>query len=446
MLTEPVSFIESTTATFYRLRLTGIAESAQSVDAVTRSQLRKRPLFMPAAQSLSASVTMEQARMQQFFRRLSLVLAASSLAACATWPDRPVVTARMQLDAQVPSFDSIRLWTDAPSSDWVAWRGRMFDQRKVWRRSDRFELLVLSSGSDKGAFSAGFLNGWSQAGSRPRFDMVSGVSTGALIAPFAFLGEGYDAHLSTLYTGIRAEHIYRMHPIEGLLGGASLADTRPLAELIALYVDDRLLDAIAAEHDSGRRLVVQTTNLDAERGVVWDMGAIAASDSPQRLALFRKVLLASASIPGFFPPVLIRSASGSEVIDELHVDGGTTSSVFAIPPAILFDEEAGNQSVRGRMTILYNGALEPSYTVTEPRTFSIMERALSASIKEADRRAVAALRAFSTQSGMKLEIHALGTLDDDLETELFDQSRMREMYEIGVKQGRAAYSDKAEAR
>jgi len=370
--------------------------------------------------------------------RLGLVMLASvALNACATWPERPEIRAELVPSAQVPGFERARLWSDAAREEWERWRAISRVQRYKAGRFGAYEILAISSGSDKGAFSAGFLNGWSKAGNRPEFDIVSGVSTGALIAPFAFLGSGYDAHLTTLYTGIEAHHIYKARPIAGLLGGAALADTQPLADLIALYTDEELLARIAAEHAKGRRLLVQTTNLDAERGVVWDMGAIASSKSAERLTLFRRVLLASASIPGAFPPVLIRSQNGSSPLEELHVDGGTTSSLFAVPPAIVFESMPDRDPLTGRITILYNGALAPNYEVTKPRTFSILERALSASIREADRRSISALNAFAEKNGIEIEVHPLGPTDEEEKEQegLFDPAFMLKVYKKGEALG-----------
>jgi predicted acylesterase/phospholipase RssA len=159
----------------------------------------------------------------------------------------------------------------------------------------------LCRGIRQGAYSAGVLNAWSRQGGRPSFDIVTGVSTGSLIAPFAFLGEQEDGELKAIYTGVSRKDIYHQRILSGLFGGPSLMSTRPLQALIARHITPALLDRIAAQHRRGRRLLVMTTNLDAERGVIWDMGAIAASDTSDRLSLFRQVLLASASIPGVFP-------------------------------------------------------------------------------------------------------------------------------------------------
>ena len=378
--------------------------------------------------------------MTGFARSLLAAFVALTLSGCVTWPDRLPATAQMQSEARVAGYGDIRIWQDADVAAWQAWRSRFIEERSQNRDTNvPITMLAISSGSDKGAYSAGFLIGWSQTGERPKFDLVSGVSTGALIAPFAFLGPEYDHVIRDLYTGIDADDIYRSRTLQGLLGGPTLADTGPLRKLIARHADTALLEAIAAEHRKGRRLLVQTTNLDAERGVVWDMGAIAASDRPDRLALFRRILLASASIPGFFPPVLIEVDAGGTSFKEMHVDGGTTSSLFALPPSVIFADSQRGGFDNGQLVILYNGALEPSFRMTEPSAFAIMERALSASIKEADRRSLRQLRAFAADNDLDVAIHVAGPQSETEDVNLFDAEFMRGLFALGEADAQIAY-------
>jgi predicted acylesterase/phospholipase RssA len=172
------------------------------------------------------------------------------------------------------------------------------------------DILAISGGGADGAFGAGLLCGWTKHGDRPRFKLVTGVSTGSLIAPFAFLGPEYDARLKEVYTTISTKNIYQVRSLLKMLRSDSIADTWPLAELAAKSMDDDLLRAIAAEHQKGRRLFVGTTNLDAQRLVIWDMGAIAAIGTPEAFKLFRRILLASAAIPVMFPPIYLEVEAG----------------------------------------------------------------------------------------------------------------------------------------
>lgn len=192
-------------------------------------------------------------------------------------------------------------------------------------------FLAISGGGVNGTFGAGFLCGWTEAGTRPNFKLVTGISTGALIAPFVFLGPEYDNTLKQLSTAVATKDVLDVQGILGLFPwpwAESFADAAPSQRLIEQYVDENLLKAIAAEHAAGRRLYIGTTNLDAERFVAWDMGAIAASGHPDALNIFRKVMLASGSIPGAFPPVYFDVEIDGKTYDEMHVDGGTMTEVF----------------------------------------------------------------------------------------------------------------------
>lgn len=195
-------------------------------------------------------------------------------------------------------------------------------------------VLAISGGGLFGAYSAGVLNGWSESGTRPEFDVVTGISTGALIAPMAFLGSEYDDLIKDWYTTIRPKDVYRRRPLPALLWSDSVADSGPLKRRIDAVVTPEFLDKIAAAHAAGRRLYVGTTDLDTKRLVVWDLGAIAAGADPDKTEVFRKVILASCAIPGVFQPVAIDVELNGLRRTELHVDGGVGASVF-VPPAAL---------------------------------------------------------------------------------------------------------------
>ncbi|MCS6867078.1 MAG: patatin-like phospholipase family protein [Gemmataceae bacterium] len=194
-------------------------------------------------------------------------------------------------------------------------------------------LLALSSGGLYGAYTAGVLDGWSRTGGRPEFDVVTGSSTGALIAPFAFLGSEYDALAMQLYTNVQSEDIYRIRAWVTIPFRDALATTAPLKRLIAEQIHQGLMEKIAAEHQKGRRLYVGTTDLRTKRAVIWDMGAIASLPCPEGCRLFRDVLLASASVPGVFPPVEFHWESAGQREKTLHIDGAVTAPLF-MPPGV----------------------------------------------------------------------------------------------------------------
>ena len=216
--------------------------------------------------------------------------------------------------ASVENLKSVRFWGDAPRAQYefvtderIARLQRHYGAASLKGRKVSIESLSLSGGGDDGAFGAGLLVGWSESGSRPEFDVVTGISTGSMIAPLAFLGPRYDALLKQAYTTVSTDQLVKAQVLPAILGSAdSLVDPKPLANMIAHYTNQQMLEEIAAEYRKGRVLLIGTTNLDAQRPVIWDIGALANSGRPDALQLMRKIMLASASVPGALPPVEIQ--------------------------------------------------------------------------------------------------------------------------------------------
>ena len=248
-------------------------------------------------------------------------------------------------------------------------------------------MLSLSGGGQNGAFSAGVLKGWTESGLRPEFTMVSGVSTGAIIAPFAFLGPAYDAVLEEIYTTLSTDDAIEMRSVAGALFGSSGADTAPLAARIADYFNQDVIDAIAREHHRGRVLTVATTNLDTARPVTWNLTAIAASGRPEAGDLIRRVILASAAVPVAFPPVLFPVEAGGQRYDELHVDGGTSSLVYLYPLDYDWGEVTRRLGVPNRpnLYILENGHFHADWEAVDPRLLDIALRSQMALMNNAVR-------------------------------------------------------------
>ena len=272
--------------------------------------------------------------MGRLARGLVLVGVAVSLAGCGVLPRNPVPP-ELTAVASIPGMPDVRAWAGRPSAAMARDFERSFQQESPAdfpRGPDgivRYPHLALSGGGSNGAFGAGFLNGWSATGSRPVFKVVTGVSTGALMAPFAFLGPHYDVALHEFYTTTTNRDIFAVGSILiSLLRGDSLADTGPLAALIARHVDAEFLRKIADAHNRGRRLYMGSVDLDSQQFVVWNMGLIAANGHPDALELFRKVMLASASIPIAFPPVLFEVEADGRRYDEMHVDGFVGANIF----------------------------------------------------------------------------------------------------------------------
>jgi predicted patatin/cPLA2 family phospholipase len=291
-------------------------------------------------------------------------------------------------------------------------------------------FLAVSGGGDNGAFGAGLLNGWTAVGNRPTFKMVTGVSTGALIAPFAFLGSDYDAQLREVYTTMTPDKVYRARGITAALFDDAMADTGPLAEVIAKYADQKLLDAIAVEYGKGRLLMIGTTDLDAQRPVIWNIGAIAASGKPGSLELFRKILRASAAIPGAFQPVLIDVELDGKKYQELHVDGGAIAQLFLYPPSI----DMSTSKRERHAYIIRNARLDPDYAMAERRTITIAGRAISTMLAASGVNDV--LRTYFVSQRDKVDYN-LAYIGRDFEAPKkgeFDQAYMNALYQYGVRE------------
>jgi predicted acylesterase/phospholipase RssA len=304
-----------------------------------------------------------------------------------------------------------------------------------------FNILVLSGGGAYGAYSAGVLAGWTEAGTRPTFDVVTGVSTGALVATLAFLGPERDAHLKRFYTTVTDKDVYARKSDLAALFSDSFRESKPLGKLIEAVIDAELLKDVAAEHAKGRRLYVGTTHLDAKRLVVWDMGAIASRGAPADLVLFRTVLLASASIPGFFPPVPIGVEVDGKPVEELHVDGGVTASLFFRPPQVTREElhKLGQQPLAGsNVYIIVAGKLYADPGCVERRLLPIAADSISALLYSKCRGDLFQLYALALATGMNYRVTAVpADLDVPRDSTSFDPAVMGWLYEVGREQARS---------
>ena len=264
-----------------------------------------------------------------------------------------------------------------------------------------FDVLALSGGGSNGAYGAGVLVGWTKRGERPEFDIVTGVSTGALTAPFAFLGPSWDDRLTEAYTGKAAGKILKPRGL-GVLFHPSVYSASGLKAVVDANVTDDLLQAVVAEHRRGRRLLIATTNLDTEETVIWDMGAIASRGDPASKQLFKDVLVASASIPGVFPPTLIGVQGSSRHLSEMHVDGGVTIPFFVAPESLLLWTAAKGQARPGRLYVIVNGKVGGTFGFTKGKAGSIVGRSWDAMSKALMRTHLAASSAFARRNGGQL--------------------------------------------
>ncbi len=357
------------------------------------------------------------------------------VAACAP-PPRPLVSPADRAAAIIPGVPEARMWADGDPRTLLLRAQRDARRAQVAHPGQPFTLLALSGGGADGAFAAGFLNGWTDSGTRPTFTVVSGVSTGALVAPLAFAGPDWDEELEQAYTGEAVANLLQSDGLLlfGLLGSA-LFKAEPLRDLVGAYVTPELLDAVADGHARGRRLIVVTTNLDAQRPVLWNMGAIAASGRPDRQALFRDVLVASASVPGLFPPVMLEARAGGRAIREMHVDGGATTPLFTLPDTMPGLIESLPNAHRTRFYAIVNNGLSPRYDPVPESTVPVVATAFSTMVRNHTRSVLAATRAMADRYG--LDFGAVWIPADAVGESMvaFEPEHMRALFRRGYEMG-----------
>ena len=310
-------------------------------------------------------------------------------------------------------------------------------------------MLAISGGGDDGAFGAGVLVGWSERGNRPMFDVVTGVSTGSLSAPFAFLGPEYDRQLKEIYTDTNANDVFQRRPLlVSAVAGDALVDSAPLRKMIERHVDNTMVRRIAEQYEKGRLLFVLTTNLDQARPVIWNIGAIAASSSPKARDLIIDVLLASASMPAIFPPVMIDVSVNGREYQEMHVDGGTIAQAFLYPPSFSLKQMAAlakisKRTFRARRKriayIIRNGRLSRPQETVKLQTLAIAKEAISTMIASSGVNDTYRMYLITKRDGVDFNLASIG---DDFTTPYkgpFDEGYMRTLFDYGYQKGRAGY-------
>jgi hypothetical protein len=373
---------------------------------------------------------------------LALVLPA--LAGCGTLP-RTALPVELVDQATLPDMPTVRAPGGRIHPTMAEDLAKSFAQESVadfpYESDGRIHYahLILSGGGPNGAFGAGILNGWTKAGNRPVFKIVTGVSTGALMAPFAFLGSEYDDELREFYTTTTSSNVFRrLSLLPQLFRGESLADSTPLRSMLAKAIDAELLKEVARAHQSGRRLYVGTADLDSQRFIVWNMGLIAASGRPGALDLFRQVMLASASVPVAFPPVLFEVEANGARYDELHVDGAVGASLFYSGGVFDFRaarKSSGRSPAMQEIYVIHNGQLAPVHSVTSRTLSGIALRTLEAAGKAGVLGDLFRIHAVTARSEANFRwVTMPGDVSLVGET-VFDPVVMGRLYELGYSQG-----------
>jgi len=352
--------------------------------------------------------------------RHAILACGIALAACTSLPRIPY-SATEASGARVLDLDGLRRYTDEPVSS-----------LKMRTTEPMVTYLALSGGGADGAYGVGVLNGWSATGTRPSFTVVSGVSTGGLIAPFAFLGSRYDETLKEVYTSGIASSLLDNPSIVRVFVGSGLFSNARLRELVARYVGPEVLAAVAAEYAKGRRLFVVTTDLDSQRTAVWDMGRIAAIGSPEALQLFRDVMAASASIPAVFPPILIEAENRGHHFQEMHVDGGVTMPVLTLPDALLVQGRMpGSRSLN--IYLLMNNKIERDFQLVGNDTVSVAARSLSSLTQAQTRSVINSTYSFARSNHLGFHLSYIERDIPSPSSPGFDTDYMRSLYQYGYE-------------
>ena len=373
-------------------------------------------------------------RRSAIVRLVPALFLALILAGCSTIGTRQPVPDVLFEQATVGMDSSLRFWGDEPAPDHVAQSILEGREKYAQARSGPPRYLTLSGGGHNGAYGAGFMLGWTARGDRPEFDVVSGISVGAMIAPMAFLGPEYDQRLLDVFAQLAVDRDRGPGLVGALFGAPAIESNAPLVRAVEKLIDWNSVTAIAREHERGRRLFVGTTNLDAERPVIWDIGALAASRLPNRVDLIRQVILASAAIPGIFPPVMIDVSAGGARFDEMHVDGGVTQNVLLFSGT--FDVLAG-RSANAELYVIYNGQVVPGVSATGTTTLDILSRAVPALLKYSGRADLNMLKTAAERQGIAFRVTAVDPAFPDT-LDIFPPTEwLAELFQHGYQAGLA---------
>jgi hypothetical protein len=372
------------------------------------------------------------------------VLLAALFQGCVSVPKREPVPDAIYESATVPGIPRARFWGDATPPYYKGWLARSTEELKAEYPTAfgrEHVYLAVSGGGANGAFAAGLLKGWTATGTRPEFTIVTGISTGALIAPFAMLGPEYDSLLQEFYTAYGTKDLIHKRKVVNSLTSDAMYGTDGLEGLIAEYVTEEVMQKLADKHLQGRQVLIGTTDIDAGRPVIWNIGRIAASGEPFALDLIHQILLASASIPVAFPPVAIDVEAQGRPYQELHVDGGTASQVFLYPAGIPWDELLEKLEVPGtpKAYIIRNSRLDPQAAAVNRKLLPIAERTISSLIRSQGIGDLYRIFALAERDGLEFNLAYIPKEFDAQPTELFDPTYMKQLYDLAYEMGKSGY-------
>ena len=345
--------------------------------------------------------------------------------------------------AEIPGIPGCRIWGDNPPIDETERRALLVAQIKASPQFDPREdihMLAISGGAQEGAFGAGVLTGWTASGERPQFQVVTGISAGSLLAPFAFLGPDYDQVLQDLSSKYETRDLIDSRYLGALFRGSSLSTNKKVRKLLTTYFTPVEMERIAQEYAMGRRLFIGSTHLDTVRPVIWDIGAIAASGDPKAYDLIVDAILASAAFPGVFPPVIVDVEQDGVPYQELHVDGGLTSQVFAYALDTDIRKVLEELGVTGRthVYVLRNAVIVPRVKEISPRTIPILMQTAFSMVNTLALMNIQYIYHDALEDGM---VFHLAYIPSDFRepAEMYDPSYMMELFDLGYQRAKAGY-------
>lgn len=361
---------------------------------------------------------------------LIIVLLVLLVSGCAQTPERRTLLNSEQLNPL--DTPGLRFWDEsiisADNYDFSHAIDSLVDHS---HKSGQVDHLALSGGGFNGAFSAGVLNAWSESGTRPEFDVVTGVSTGAIVSIFAFLGSEYDQELKSYYTRTTAEEMFKRNSIFKLPFRNSMVDVSGFEDKVRNAVDAKMVKQLAFERSKGRILLIATTSLDNEKMAIWDVGKIAHIGTPQAQQLIQDIIIASSAVPGLFPATRITLPYKGGTVDELHVDGGVSRQVFLIPQG--FKKTFIPRNVEKNIYVIRNGFLKPEFEEIENGLTSVSYRALSILIRRQSIGDIEHIYNFSERN--QIGFH-LAYIDDDFSKgtlNSFNLEYMQKLYTYGYQ-------------
>lgn len=383
------------------------------------------------------------------FAVFGLIALTALLQGCSIPVRLSAVPQKLTAQAEVPDMPDIRYWVGGDMTQFMQDANESIKLELAYRLKTGqtgplppANFLALSGGGDDGAYGAGLLCGWTDAGTRPEFKLVTGISTGALIAPFAFLGPKYDAKLKEVYTNSSPKDILEARSLLAAVFDDALADNKPLWNLLQKNVTAEMLRDVAEEYRKGRILLIATTNLDNRRAVIWNMTKIAASGHPQALDLFRKLMMTSAAIPGAFPPTMIDVQAGGKHYQEMHVDGGTVSQVFVYPPSIKVKEAAEKAGIHRErnLYVIRNARLDPEWSEVERRSLTIAGKAIGSLIRTQGIGDLYRIYLNAQRDGIDYNLAFIPPTFDTPHKEDFDTEYMRQLFKTGYDAAAKGYA------